>query len=291
MKEIKLKARAKINITLDILGRRDNGYHDVEMIMQTVDLFDQLLLRKIKKNKVLIKTNLPYLPVDERNLVHKIVTYMMDKYDLSGGVFVNLYKKIPVAAGLAGGSSDGAQAIFGMNKLFNLNLELEEMLEIGGKFGSDIPYCMIGGTALATGLGEKITYLDPFPELHVLVVKPSFSMSTAVVYKNFNLDDVVEHPKTEIVIDAIKNNQRQLIYDNMVNVLETVTPKIHPEINEIKATIKELGANGVLMSGSGPSVYGLFEDEKKAEEAYKLFKKDKKMQFVYLTRIYNRKKG
>lgn len=291
MKEIRLKARAKINITLDIIGKRDNGYHDVEMIMQTVDLYDRMIMRKIKKEKILIKTNLPYLPVDERNLVHKIIKYMKDKYQLSGGVFVDLHKMIPVAAGMAGGSADAAQTILGMSKLYGLDLPMEEMLDIGAMYGSDIPYCMIQGTALATGLGEKITYLDPFPSFHVLIVKPNFSMSTAVVYKNFSLDDVKEHPKTQVVIDAIKRKDRDVICDHLVNVLETVTPKIHPEINDIKERVKELGADGVLMSGSGPTVYGLFKDQKTAKQALKTMKKDKDMQFVYLSTIYNRKKG
>ncbi len=290
MNEIRLKARAKINITLDIIGKRDNGYHDVEMIMQTVELFDQLIMRKTSKDKITIRTNLPYLPVDERNLVYKIIDYMRNKYSLSGGVFVDLNKKIPVAAGLAGGSSDGAQTIFGMNKLYNLKLLLEEMLEIGAKFGSDIPYCMIQGTALATGLGEKITYLDPFPEFYVVIVKPRFSMSTEVVYNNFDLGMVTEHPDTKAVINAISKGDKETICNNLVNVLETVTPQIHPEINVIKDRIKTLGAEGVLMSGSGPSVYGLFSDKHKAEVAVDELKADKKMQFVYLTSIYNRRK-
>lgn len=291
MKEIRLKARAKINITLDIIGKRDNGYHDVEMIMQTVELHDRLIMRRIKKDKIMIKTNLPYLPIDERNLVYKIIAYMKEHYSLSGGVFVDLNKRIPVAAGLAGGSSDGAQAIFGINQLYGLDLPLDEMLEIGGKFGSDIPYCMVQGTALATGLGETITYLEPFPEFYVLIVKPKFSMSTQVVYQNFDLNNVTVHPETEKVMEAIKNQDKSVICNNLVNVLETVTPKIHPEINSIKVKIHELGADGVLMSGSGPSVYGLFDDKKKAEKALRVMKKDRSMQFTYLTTIYNRKKG
>ena len=291
MREIKLKARAKINITLDIIGKRDNGYHDVEMIMQTINLFDRLLLRKIKKNKISIKTNLSYLPVDERNLVYKIINYMKETYHINEGVFVDLYKMIPVAAGLAGGSSDGAQAILGMNRLFDLKLPMEEMLEIGSKFGSDIPYCMIQGCALATGLGEKITLLEDFPEMHVLILKPKFSMSTAVVYQNFQLDEVEVHPETNKVIKAIKERDKDTICSSLVNVLETVTPKIHPEINKIKEQVKQLDANGVLMSGSGPTVYGLFKDDKVAKKALNHFRKSKNMQFVYLTTVYNRKKG
>ncbi len=192
---------------------------------------------------------------------------------------------------MAGGSADAAQTILGMNRLFGLNLSLEEMMDIGGRYGSDIPYCMVQGTALATGLGEKITYLDPFPEMEVLIVKPRFSMSTAVVYKNFELDKVIVHPDTKGVVEAIRNQDRDYICENMVNVLETVTPKIHPEISAIKERVRGLGAKGVLMSGSGPTVYGLFDDSKKAKAAVDEFKKDRTMQFAYLTTIYNRKKG
>ena len=291
MREIKLKARAKINITLDIIGKRDNGYHDVEMIMQTINLFDRLLLRKIKKNKITIKTNLSYLPVDERNLVYKIIDYMKKRYHIKEGVFVDLYKMIPVAAGLAGGSSDGAQTILGMNKLFDLKLTMDEMLDIGSQFGSDIPYCMIQGCALATGLGEKIHLLTDFPEMYVLILKPKFSMSTAIVYQNFEFNQVKEHPDTKNVIKAIEDKDIKTICHSLVNVLETVTPIIHPEINTIKEKVKELGADGVLMSGSGPTVYGLFENEKIAYKALNKFKKSKTMQFAYLTTIHNRKKG
>ncbi len=291
MKEIKLKARAKINITLDIIGKRDNGYHDVEMIMQTINLYDRLILRKIKKDKILIKTNLKYLPVDERNLVYKIIAYMKETYDLPRGVFVDLHKMIPVAAGMAGGSADAAQTIIGMNKLFNMNLSMDDMMEIGSRFGSDIPYCMVQGTALATGLGENITYLDPFPDFYVLIVKPNFSMSTATVYQNFNLDEVEVHPQTSKVIEAIQEGNRESICQGLVNVLETVTPRIHPEIHEIKNRVRELGAKGVLMSGSGPTVYGLFTSNRTAEKALRIIRKDKNMQFVYLSTIYNRKKG
>jgi len=291
MKEIRLKARAKINITLDIVGKRDNGYHEVEMVMQTIDLYDKLLLKKQKKDTISLKTNLPYLPTDERNLVYKIIDYMKQTYNIRAGVYASLYKMIPVAAGMAGGSSDGAQTIIGMNRLFELNLNQNEMMKIGEKFGSDIPYCIVQGTALAAGLGEKITYLEPFPEVNVLIVKPRFSMSTKRVYEQFQLDEVQEHPNTQAVVQAIKNKDIDYICKHLVNVLETVTPKLHPEINGIKLYLKELGADGVLMSGSGPTVFGLFKKKKQAENALKCITKQNNMQFVYLTGIYNRKKG
>lgn len=287
MNKIRLKARAKINITLDIIARRENGYHDVEMIMQTINLYDRLILSKRQDSKIIIKTNLPYLPTDERNLVYKIIQYFMETYQVTTGISVDLYKMIPVAAGLAGGSSDAAQTIVGLNKLYELNLSLEEMLEIGGKFGSDIPYCIIQGTALATGLGDELTTLPPFPKMYVVILKPRFSMSTATVYQNFDLKNVTGITKTQEMVKAIENQDKSYICNNLYNILETVTTTLHPMIIQMKEKLLSLGASGSLMSGSGPTVYGLFEDEGLAKEAVKRFKKEKKMQFVYLTSIYN----
>ncbi len=291
MKEIRLKARAKINISLDIIGKRENGYHDVEMIMQTINLYDRLIMRKTKKPTIRIKTNLPYLPVDERNLVYKIIDYMRRQYSIREGLYVDLYKMIPVAAGLAGGSSDAAQTIIGMNKLFALGLTVEEMMDIGAMYGSDIPYCILQGTALATGLGEILEPLSPFPMMNVLIVKPKFSMSTASVYQQFDLSQVVHHPKTRKLIEAIDNSDKSYICDHLENVLETVTVKMHPELETIKQELSDLGANGVLMSGSGPTIYGLFWKQSEAEGALRRMKKERKIQFTYLTTVYNRKKG
>lgn len=275
MREIKLKARAKINISLDVIGRRDNGYHDVEMIMQTINLYDKLLMRKQKKNHIRIQTNLPYLPVDERNLVYKIIQYMKEKYDIVEGVYVDLYKMIPVAAGMAGGSSDAAQTIIGMNKLFQLGLSTQEMMDIGEQFGADIPYCIVQGTVLATGLGEQLTVIDPFPKVYVLIAKPRFSVSTPAVYKRYDDRVAQQHPDTPILLEAIQEQNIQKICRHLDNVLETVTIEMHPEIAKIKADMLMLGADGSLMSGSGPTVYGLFTDKKKAEQAKKTMRKEK----------------
>jgi 4-diphosphocytidyl-2-C-methyl-D-erythritol kinase len=291
MNEIRLKAHAKINISLDIVGKRGNGYHDVEMIMQTIGLYDDLTLRKQVEDKITIRTNLTYLPTDQRNLVYQIIEYMKREFSISSGVFVDLFKRIPVAAGLAGGSSNGAQAIIGMNQLFGLNLTTDTMLEIGQKFGSDIPYCIIQGTALATGLGETLTLLDPFPECSVVLLKPKFGVSTATVYKNYHINEEKEHPNTKELLSAIANNNLDYICSNLVNVLESVTCKLHPELKQIKQQLSEQGADGVLMSGSGPSVFGLFKDKQMATQAYDFFKQTKQLQYVYLTSIYNIKRG
>lgn len=291
MKEIKLKARAKINISLDVLNRRDDGYHEVEMIMQTVNLYDQLLIKPINENKIIIKTNLPFLPTDERNLVHKVIAYMKDMYNITDGVFVNLYKVIPVAAGLAGGSTDAGAAIIGINKLFDLKLSFGELLSIGGKFGADIPYCMIGGTAIARGIGSDIEYLDNFPNCNIVIAKPKFSVSTAFVYNNLKLDKLEKHPDNNLLIKAIKDKNLKLIGSNLCNVLESVTINEYPEIEDIKNFLITNGAVGSLMSGSGPSVFGLFESKKDALNAAKKLKLSNKAKYVYTTTIYNRRKG
>jgi len=291
MNEIKLKARAKINISLDIVGKRENGYHDVEMIMQTINLYDDISLKKVETDDITIKTNLMYLPTDRKNLVYQIIEFMKKEYHISEGVYVDLFKRIPVAAGLAGGSSNGAQTILGMNQLFELNLSMDTMLEIGQKFGSDIPYCMISGTALATGLGEKIELLDSFPVCNVVLIKPKFGVSTATVYKNYRLDEEKPHPKTKELVEAIVHQNLDFICDNLVNVLESVTCRLHPELIDYKEQLSLLGANGVLMSGSGPSIFALFKDRQLAQKACDFYKKNQQMQYVYLTTIYNVKRG
>ncbi|MBN2220827.1 MAG: 4-(cytidine 5'-diphospho)-2-C-methyl-D-erythritol kinase, partial [Vallitaleaceae bacterium] len=210
---------------------------------------------------------------------------------IPSGVQVDLFKMIPIAAGLAGGSSDAAATIIGMNRLFRLNLNRETMLSIGEQFGSDIAFCMIQGTALATGLGEKITLLDDFPMMKVLLAKPNFGVSTADVYKNFDLQKQMHHPDTQGLMDAIKRQDQDFICSHLANVLEEVTIHMKPSIQRIKNEMKELGADGVLMSGSGPTVYGLFQDETIAKKACKQMKNNKELQFVYLTEIYNRRKG
>lgn len=291
MNTIKLKARAKINISLDIVGKRDNGYHEVEMIMQTINLYDDMTLTKKESDEISIKTNLAYLPTDRRNLIYQIIEYMKSEFNIKEGIHVDLFKRIPVAAGLAGGSSNGAQTILGMNQLFELDLNMETMLGIGQRFGSDIPYCMIQGTALATGLGEKIELLNPFPEFHVVLLKPKFGVSTATVYKGYKMEEIKAHPPTSALIEAINNQDKTFICNNLVNVLESVSCKLHPEITKIKEQLVDLEADGVLMSGSGPSVFGLFTDKEKAKAAVESFNKDKQMQYVYLTTIYNIKRG
>lgn len=290
MKELDVRARAKINISLDVLRKRPDGYHDVKMIMQTIDLYDQLRFKKIEEDTIQIKTNLPFLPTDERNLVYKVIRHMKNAYQIQSGVQAHIYKMIPVAAGLAGGSADAGETIKAMNKLFDLKLSMDEMLAIGKQFGADIPYCMIGGTALAEGIGEQITFLDDFPECYVVLVKPNFGVSTAHVYGNLKVDALTEHPETDTLIQAISVKDLTTIGQHLCNVLESVTAPQYPEIQEIKDELVRGGAIGALMSGSGPSVYGLFENLEAAKESANQLKNKGLAKFVRVTTIYNRKR-
>jgi len=290
MKEIKLKARAKINIALDVLGKKSDGYHEVRMIMQTIDLYDKLRIKRVGGNTIAIKTNLPYLPTDQRNLVYQIIDSLLKRSGIEEGVQVDLYKMIPVAAGLAGGSTDAASTILGMNELFELGMSMDEMASFAKGFGADIPYCLYGGTALAEGIGEKLTFLEPFPESYVVIAKPKFSVSTAYVYRNLMIDEHMEHPDVDGIIEGIKSYKKDIIGSLMGNVLESVTAQEYSIINEIKSSFIEGGAYGALMSGSGPTVFGLFEDKHDAQVAKSKIHRKRNIQFSYVTSIYNRKR-
>lgn len=289
MREIRLKARAKVNISLDVVRKREDGYHDLSMIMQTVNLYDKVNIKKVKKQGIVLKTNLPFLPTDDRNLVYKVIDYMMNKYQIDKGVYVDLYKVIPIAAGLAGGSSDAAAAIKGMNQLFDLNLSIEEMMGIGKLFGADIPYCLTGGTVLAQGIGDEMTVLPDFPQCYIVISKPHASISTAFVYNNLQLDNIETRPNTELLIEAIGNKDLETISRNLVNVLETVSIAAHPEIEDLKQILLQNGALGALMSGSGSSVFGLFDKKEAAAEAASNLKKLSWIKFAYATTVYNRR--
>lgn len=290
MREIRLKARAKINITLDVVGKRSDGYHDVSMIMQTINLFDKLTIRKIHKDEILLKTNLSFLPTGDQNLVYKVIDFMKTQYALKDGIFVDLHKMIPIAAGLAGGSTDAAAAIKGIDRLFNLKLSLEEMQHIGKQFGADIPYCLVGGTMLAEGIGEKLTQLSDFPKCYVVIGKPKINVSTAFVYNNLRLDQISQRPNTSEMIKAIEEQNLSFIGNNLCNVLEEVTIREYPQIQEIKDKINQIGAYGSLMSGSGSTVFGLFNSLDKAQEASRVLKQLDNLKFTYVTTIYNRKR-
>ncbi|MFF3103539.1 4-(cytidine 5'-diphospho)-2-C-methyl-D-erythritol kinase [Viridibacillus arvi] len=262
-----VKAPAKINLTLDVLYKRPDGYHEVEMIMTTVDLADRVGLRSRKDGLIKIHSTDRFVPDDQRNLAYQAAKLLKDTYNIDKGVSITIDKHIPVAAGLAGGSSDAAATLKGLNTLWNLNLTMDEIAELGAKIGSDVSFCVYGGTALATGRGERIQAISAPPSCWVVLAKPTIGVSTAAVYGGLNMDDVV-HPKTQQMIQAIEEDDYELLCDTVGNVLETVTLKLHPEVAVIKEQMKRFGADAVLMSGSGPTVFGLVQNEARVSRIY-----------------------
>lgn len=287
MDNISLKALAKINLGLDVVRRRDDGYHEVRMIMQTINLFDRLEIKKIKEPAIKIHTNLFFLPVNENNLVYKAAKLLIDEFGIQEGVSVGLTKKIPVAAGMAGGSTDAAAMLFGMNRLFGLGLSKKQLMERGVKIGADVPYCIMRGTALAEGIGDKLSPLPAMVKCPVLIAKPQISVSTKFVYQNLKLDDKTVHPDIDRLIEDIRNKDLKAVSDHMGNVLESVTIPNYPVISQIKEQMMDSGAFGSMMSGSGPTVFGLFDDSRTAQLAFGKIKRSGLAKQVYLTSIYN----
>ena len=288
--DISLKALAKINLGLDVVRRREDGYHEVRMIMQTIHLYDRLDIKSTKESGIQIQTNLSFLPVNENNLIYKAAKLLMDEFSITDGVSVKLDKRIPVAAGMAGGSTDAAAMLFGMNRLFSLGLTKRQLMERGVQIGADVPYCIMRGTALAEGIGEELSPLAPMVKCPVLIAKPSISVSTKFVYQNLKLDDTTVHPDIDLLIEDIKAKNLHDIAAHMGNVLETVTIPNYPVIDEIKKHMLSHGAVGAMMSGSGPTVFGLFDDEDTAKKAYKAMRSSHLARQVYLTSVYNNRK-
>lgn len=288
--DISLKALAKINLGLDVVRRREDGYHEVRMIMQTIQLYDRLDIKRTQEPGIQIQTNLSFLPVNENNLIYKAAKLLMDEFSITDGVSVKLDKRIPVAAGMAGGSTDAAAMLIGVNRLFSLGLTKRQLMERGVQIGADVPYCIMRGTALAEGIGEALSPLPPMVKCPVLIAKPSISVSTKFVYQNLKLDDTTIHPDIDRLIDDIKAKNLHDIAAHMGNVLETVTIPNYPVIDEIKKHMHSNGAVGAMMSGSGPTVFGLFDDEDTAKKAYKAMRSSHLARQVYLTSVYNNRK-
>ncbi len=284
---MRLRALAKINLGLDVVRKREDGYHEVRMIMQTIKMYDQLDMQKGKQPGIRLKTNLPYLPVNENNLVYKASKLLMDEFRIREGLVIDLKKVIPVAAGMAGGSSDAAAAMMGVNKMFGLGLSRQELMQRAKTIGADVPYCILRGTALAEGIGEKLTRLPPMPQGYVLIGKPGISVSTKFVYGNLNAADLTSHPDIDGMIAALKAQDFYGVASRMENVLETVTIPAYPVIADIKRKMIDWGAVNSLMSGSGPTVFGLFDDKEKAEYAHTHLKKSKLVRQSFLTMFYN----
>lgn len=287
MDKLELKALGKINLGLDILGRRDNGYHDVRMVMQTVYLYDRVILEKKEEPGIEIITNLNFLPVNENNIAYKAAKLLIDEFNISEGIRITLDKHIPVAAGMAGGSSNAAAVLFGMNRMFSLGLSEEELKERGVTLGADVPYCIMRGTVLAEGIGEILTPLPPMPKCHILIAKPPISASTKVVYEKIDAKGRIEHPDIDGILSGLENQDIKKIASSMGNVLEQVMLEECPDLVRIKDTMKEAGALNAMMSGSGPTVFGIFEDRSLARQAAALIRDRQLAKQVYVTNVHN----
>lgn len=287
MDSIRLKARAKINLGLDVLGKREDGYHEVRMVMQTIGIYDRLILTKIPEEEIRITSNLAFLPVNENNLIYKAIKLLKDEYHFPGGISVDLNKFIPVAAGMAGGSTDAASTMFGVNRLFGLNLSMGKMMELGVRLGADVPYCVMRGTALAEGIGEKLTRITPVPHMWILIAKPQINVSTRLVYEQLDMGGIQKHPDIDGIIRAIEAQDVVRIAQSMGNVLENVTVPLYPVIETIKQDMLSNGAINAMMSGSGPTVFGIFPDEQTTLACQAFLKKKGDARQVYITENFN----
>lgn len=281
-----LRALAKINLGLDVLGRRENGYHDVRMVMQSIYLYDNVKIEKKNEPGITLSSNLYFLPSDEGNIAYKAADLLIKEFHITEGVDIVLDKHIPVAAGMAGGSSNAAAVLFGMNRLFNLGLSTQELMERGVKLGADVPYCIMRGTVLAEGIGEELTELPQMPKCTVLIAKPPVSVSTKDIYQALDAKENIEHPDIDGIIDGLKEQNLKKIAACMGNVLEDVTIPMHPEIAEIKKVMLECGALNAMMSGSGPTVFGLFENRTDAKKAQEKIRQKELAKQVYVTNVH-----
>ncbi|MBQ6887836.1 MAG: 4-(cytidine 5'-diphospho)-2-C-methyl-D-erythritol kinase [Lachnospiraceae bacterium] len=303
MDQLILKAYAKINLSLDVVRRRPDGYHDVKMIMQTVDLYDMITLEKaesgihtaVKMGKSFTVENeetenttntlSEELPADENNLIYKAAKLIMESKNITEGVRIHLEKNIPIAAGMAGGSTDAAAVFRGMNQLFSLGMSTEELKAMAVKIGADVPYCIEGGTQLSEGIGEILTPIKGIPHFYLLIAKPEISVSTKYVYENLHLEGLLGHPDVDGMAESIKAGDLGGIVSRMENVLESVTVKKYPVIGEIREFMKKHGAENALMSGSGPTVFGVYKDRQRAEEAAELLNRENLAKQIFVTTI------
>jgi len=282
-RELTLEAHGKINLGLDVIRRLENGYHEVRMIMQEVALADIVTLCRLPEDRIVVKTDSGQIPCDEKNLAYKAAGLMKDRFSLKEGVEIRLEKHIPVAAGMAGGSADCAAVLKGMNELFGLGLTGEELRKEGVKLGADVPYCIMGGTALSEGIGDVLTKLKTPPKCVLLLAKPGISVSTKYVYENLILKDVKKRPDINGMIADVEAGRLKALCEKMGNVLESVTGKRYPVIGEIEAAMKEKNALQAMMSGSGPTVFGVFEKEEDAMAASDVIRGRELAQEVFIS--------
>jgi 4-diphosphocytidyl-2-C-methyl-D-erythritol kinase len=288
MEKIELKAYGKINLGLDVLEKRPDGYHNLEMIMQTVGVYDDVIIRKIpEKDRIVVKTDTMVLDNEKGNLAYMAAKMLMEEKDIHEGVEIELHKRIPIAGGMAGGSADCAATLKGINEMFNLGFDREALMERGVKLGADVPYCILGGTALAEGIGEKLTPLPAPPQCPVIIAKPPVSVSTAFVYGNIRPKEIEKHPDTKGLMEAIKNRNLEQLAKLLYNVMEDVTIPEYPIIDTIKKQLMADGAIGSIMSGSGPTVFALFQDMETAQKAYNHLEELSLTEQLYLTEFVN----
>lgn len=291
MDRLDLNALGKINLGLDVLGKRENGYHDVRMVMQSVYVYDRISVEKKREAGIELSTNLGYLPVNENNLAYKAAKLLMDEFSIREGVRIHLEKHIPVAAGMAGGSSDGAAILHGLNRMFELGLSREDLMERGVKLGADVPYCIMRGTALAEGIGEILTPLPKIPKCFALIAKPPIIVSTKTVYEKLDALEIVDHPDIDGIIQGLEEGNLEKICACMGNVLEKVTIEDYPVIEEIKKVMKENGAINAMMSGSGPTVFGIYKERKQAKAAGDKIRALGLAKQLYVTNMHNARRS
>ncbi len=287
MEGIEIKARAKINLSLDVLGKRLDGYHEVQMIMQQIDLYDLVSIEEMKTEGITITSDCPFIPGDCNNIAYKAADLIKETFGISKGLNINIQKNIPVAAGLAGGSSNAAAVLVGLNRLWQLNMTEQRLMALGARLGADVPFCLMGGSAYAEGIGEVLTPIEGLKNVWLVVAKPSISISTAEVYKHLDLTKLPERRDTELLLKAVEAGDINTLAKNMFNVLETVSEAKYPVIREIKYKMLEYNAIGSMMSGSGPTVFGIFKSYERAKSAYEnlsiLYKQ------TYLVQSYSRR--
>lgn len=283
-----MKAPAKINLTLDVIRKRKDGYHDVEMIMTTVDLADRIHLTSIEEDRIIVDTTQGFIPTNENNLAFKAAKILKDRLNIKRGISIFIDKQIPVSAGLAGGSTDAAAVLRGLNDLWNLQLTMEELAAIGLEIGSDVPFCVHGGTAIARGRGEKLEFIPTPPPCWVVLVKPPFGVSTKDIYERLNLEDI-QHPDTEGMVSAISSYDFPGICSRLENVMEKVTFQLYPNVRKVKERIQQYGIDGVVMSGSGPTVFAITQNKSRADRLYNSLKGF--MSQVYVVRLLGKKHG
>ena len=287
MDKLQLKALGKINLGLDVLGKRENGYHDVRMVMQTLYLYDTVTLIKEETDGIEIESNLYFLPKDENNIAWRAARLLMDEFHIEGGIRIVLEKHIPVAAGMAGGSSNAAAVLYGMNRMYELGLSQQELMDRGVTLGADVPYCIMRGTVLAEGIGEILSPLPPMPRCQILIAKPPISVSTKAIYQALDSKEIEKHPDIDGIIDGLKKQDLHQVAGAMGNVLEDVTMEMHPVIGKIKNCMLEHGALGAMMSGSGPTVFGIYDDKNKIRTAMSRIKKQGLAKQIYIANVHN----